>query len=985
MKRLVSLLFFLALIAAGLALVVPGFMDWTPYRGKIAQGLTRLAGRPVVIAGEVRLRMLPMPHVTAENVTVANAPDSKLTTPYLLKADSLDARIAFAPLLEGRVEIESLSLGGMDLQVEQRDGALPALPPGVHIDHVTVLGGVARYLNAAQGVDVTLPSLDLSFDALPGGQGYRAEGTFALKSQTISFKTEIGATETEGTPFKLDLGQGGRVLKLSGATRFSPAFSIQGGAELSGLSLTKAPADAPPSFHGKEAVTAAFSYKEGSLRLDDIKAVLGPSGVATGSAGMTFGPGQRPRLGVMLEASAVEIPALETWNPHVLTPFDARLTIKGKNLLWQGEKVTGLSVAAASLDGVWTLADTSVQFEDGGVARVAGTIRPESSVLDIDVQTPDLPLFIKRLPLSGQNALRLLSGAPLWRKAEVAARLTLKPDNIELADIVALFDDAVKMTGSVDVARGTPRPAFHARLTLDGVDSETIVSDTDTLFKSLAGVDASVDLGFSNARARGTALREVKLSAATEGADVVIKDLTATLSEDEGFDVAGRLTGLSPVTAFKVDYGLKAADGAALARSLRVPAPPFMRDWRGVNIRGRAEGAPEKYTFLVTGRSGGGEVVLDGVRDGAIYDMKVDIARKTVSRAAQGFTDLPGERLFQGGQAGFRLSARFAGQDGAYDLTDLRTGFIGGTATGSLKVQEDKTVADLTVDALDLSNWSDWSLLQPLEAEVKTKNLAWRGLKVQDAALRIETAPGAVSIPRLSGRSLGGTVDLALRGARKDGGWRTTMKGELSGCDIDSLRDRAGVAGFTMGRGDAAFELASSTPGIFDDWTAAEGLITLKPSTLSISGVNAAAAAKAVAAPGGQGLQRALSTALKDSHPAPPYTGVQVPVRLTAGTASVENVTLSGEGHAMTVKASRNLLTGIYEAEAEISFPSLNGAPPVRLRREGKGQSAGSYGVDVSALETWMGEKAMPMLDIPPVPEPVGEGAAIEVQPLAPL
>ena len=63
-KLAFGLLIVLVLLIAAV-LVVPGQIDWTPYRGRIAGEIGALTGRAVTIDGPVSFEMLPTPRLSA--------------------------------------------------------------------------------------------------------------------------------------------------------------------------------------------------------------------------------------------------------------------------------------------------------------------------------------------------------------------------------------------------------------------------------------------------------------------------------------------------------------------------------------------------------------------------------------------------------------------------------------------------------------------------------------------------------------------------------------------------------------------------------------------------------------------------------------------------------------------------------------------------------------------------------------------------------
>ena len=88
----------MALICA--ALVAPSLVDWNSYRGLLAGQLSSLLGRPVMISGDVDAALLPRPVFKAEGIQIGDleAGDS-------ITVDTLDARLAFMPLLSGRMQV----------------------------------------------------------------------------------------------------------------------------------------------------------------------------------------------------------------------------------------------------------------------------------------------------------------------------------------------------------------------------------------------------------------------------------------------------------------------------------------------------------------------------------------------------------------------------------------------------------------------------------------------------------------------------------------------------------------------------------------------------------------------------------------------------------------------------------------------------------------------------------------------------------------
>lgn len=119
-----------------------------------------------VEAGTIRLQIFTGIGAGAENVVVRNGPGWE--TPALLTADRVSAKLAFWPLLSGRIEIRKLVLDGVTLTVERdRNGAVnvgdlaptgpatgkpgddlpPASPGAVRVSTVVLERGSVRFVD----------------------------------------------------------------------------------------------------------------------------------------------------------------------------------------------------------------------------------------------------------------------------------------------------------------------------------------------------------------------------------------------------------------------------------------------------------------------------------------------------------------------------------------------------------------------------------------------------------------------------------------------------------------------------------------------------------------------------------------------------------------------------------------------------------------------------------------------------------------------
>ncbi len=94
-------------VAVALAFILPGFINPERYRPRIEQLLSGMTGRKVTI-GPMRLRVFPLPEVSADGFSVGEDPASG-AEPFLTAA-RVDARVRLLPLLSGKLDIVSFDV-----------------------------------------------------------------------------------------------------------------------------------------------------------------------------------------------------------------------------------------------------------------------------------------------------------------------------------------------------------------------------------------------------------------------------------------------------------------------------------------------------------------------------------------------------------------------------------------------------------------------------------------------------------------------------------------------------------------------------------------------------------------------------------------------------------------------------------------------------------------------------------------------------------
>ena len=123
MRLILSLFSVVALLLAG-AVVAPSFVDWNKYKPQIITQIKNATGLNVEIAGDLSLAVLPTPRLKVEGVNVEAA--RKVRFEKLLSMKSAEVSVAILPLLQKKVEVQTVTLVEPDIQVEIMTDGTPS-------------------------------------------------------------------------------------------------------------------------------------------------------------------------------------------------------------------------------------------------------------------------------------------------------------------------------------------------------------------------------------------------------------------------------------------------------------------------------------------------------------------------------------------------------------------------------------------------------------------------------------------------------------------------------------------------------------------------------------------------------------------------------------------------------------------------------------------------------------------------------------------
>lgn len=201
-------------LALVLLLVGPRFIDWSAYKSEIEARTKEITGRDLVIGGPISVSILPQPTLVAEDIRFANIEGAAVADMVTLK--SLRVRLAFLPLLGGKVRLDNITLVRPVVELESlADGRVNWLftPPGgkadpskpvepeeaaaagegfPRLDRLIVQEGVAIYRDSRTGHIERVDAIAAQLSVESASGPFWAQGTAMPRGVPARFTVSVG-------------------------------------------------------------------------------------------------------------------------------------------------------------------------------------------------------------------------------------------------------------------------------------------------------------------------------------------------------------------------------------------------------------------------------------------------------------------------------------------------------------------------------------------------------------------------------------------------------------------------------------------------------------------------------------------------------------------------------------------------------------------------------------------------------------------------
>ncbi|EWY38188.1 hypothetical protein N825_14875 [Skermanella stibiiresistens SB22] len=534
MKKLLIGILAVLLLLVGAVLIVPSLIDWNSYKADIAERISAATGRSVTLDGNIDLALLPRPTLSVSGARLANPPGA--AEPDMAKLRKLDVRVAFMPLLSGRIQVQSIALIEPVIALEVlRDGRrnwefTPAggatlgsnrFAEAIQLDQVMVQNGTVIYRDATSGINERVESVDAQIVAGSLVGPFQVQGSVMARGVPLAVELTAGRMGEGGAlPVRVALRQpdaAGTTLRFAGIVITGADARVQGDLRAEGPDLRPAAtavmkaAGDPPTAELPTVLQQSFNFRTALnastklVELNGIELQIGetrgtgtvkylPAAAAAAAAANTTttrpvtGPDGKPiQSELTLNFNRFDLDSWMALARDGAPPFKLPANLGGKLVLnidalnYRGNIVRQARLDASLDKGVMTLRRLSALLPGGADMSVTGSVTAERGqpLVDVSVESnaDNLRALLEWL---GYGIDRV--PADRLRKFSMTSRLTGRIDNFQLAGM-DLRVDTSRMTGGIAyVDRG--RPGFGARLEIDRLNLDAYAPDltgvTDT-------------------------------------------------------------------------------------------------------------------------------------------------------------------------------------------------------------------------------------------------------------------------------------------------------------------------------------------------------------------------------------------------------------------------------------------------------------------------------------------------------------------------
>lgn len=552
-------------------LVVPSFFNWNTQKQRIELAAQEALGQPVSIKGDIGLSLLPSPRLKAEGLSVGTR-GTLADGPYI-SAGLLDVRVAFLPLLSGKIEASRVVLGdatiavltGREATSETKPDAEASPDPQIALPAVDIRNATITLIDASTNEETSLSQIDLLVSAKSASGPFSVEGGLTYNRLPLALSLQTGNINEPDFPIEARLESQGDAAFV--ATVAASAGDLMGGNPRGEGRLTVNSPDLgktieaftgaqSPSLDGQATnIAAPFRYSDQTLDADGIKIAFGMMQLdAAMTANLTT---KTPAIALDVRTSTLDL------KPYMTEPQPGAPLMEAIELTLPKDVTVDVTASAGRVVGLPTDLErvTFTSRLNNGQLKVTefAALLPGgvTAIGSASLQTPSDILIGKiRVKLKGANANALLKSfmgpdaalPPTPTRLNIAVDAALARNEVRIPAIVGRLGET-RLTGSGKVGYG-PKPAVDiaAQLTeinlADWTDPNAAGTPKD-VSSAAPPFDGTLrfDVGIKTVRSGDQVFNGLKAKGSLERDILSLQSLTLGTQKTAYIDVTGRVLG----------------------------------------------------------------------------------------------------------------------------------------------------------------------------------------------------------------------------------------------------------------------------------------------------------------------------------------------------------------------------------------------------------------------------------------------------------
>jgi uncharacterized protein involved in outer membrane biogenesis len=660
LNRLYIVVGFVAILVLAAAFIVPSFIPWGNYRGRMETLAGEALGADVRIKGDVRFSLLPAPHLVLTDLAVG--PENQ----PVMSVKSADADFSLMDFLRDRYSMTSLVLEHpvLDLKINP-DGTFDTglKPPGsdaktsLSVANARISVGTLRLTDSRSGQVYAIEGVDgdLSIGALRGPFGFTGGGSYG--DQHYAFRLTSTALDAAGNAqLSLSVKPDGNAfsvgvegtLAATGVPHFSGDLTYRQSPP-AGRDATGVVGDV--TLTGKiEATPEKLVLPAYTLIPDENRAVTRLTGAATVEIGA------KPAFSATVTSGVLALPPRDAVAEQGPQPYEL-VRMLGELPALPVPPIAGtISGDVAELDlRSFSLRDVKLLATTNGrkwiVSEFSGQLPGDTAVtLAGDLDSPDgRPSFAGTLSITSAR-LDALSG--LWRRPAPDNPLFNLPGSFRskvslLGQTMALTDGQLTIDGTAHALTALIRFGAEPRIDLSGQFKDLTAGDSAALVALVPDLQqdpsaavtfpqGAVSLAADSATILGLPGKGLALEGKWANGTIELSKLSAADLGGAGVDLSLALSGTLAAPRIAGDGSIKFAAGGGPTLGLlfdTLGTPQNLRDLLGrslpadlkVHLDDPKDGGGQGLS--VSGKAGAADVTLVAqLQDGLLKSLSAPLS-----------------------------------------------------------------------------------------------------------------------------------------------------------------------------------------------------------------------------------------------------------------------------------------------------------------------------------------------------------------------